>query len=162
LAANAERNGYRETRPVTADELYRLEPCLGPGALGALAVPDEAIICPFTTPLAFATEAVMNGVELVLEAPVRSVVVGGRAAPGAPGVAGSSLKKPAVASGGGLRHAGEAHAATAVGGAKRPLGARLHAEPSADVRDGEPHVLVTPRGTYRARWVVNAAGLDAD
>ena len=34
---------------------------LGPGALGALEVPDEGILCPFTTTLAFATEAVLAG-----------------------------------------------------------------------------------------------------
>ena len=43
------RNGYTAIRAVGADELYRREPHLGPGALGALEVPDEAIICPFTT-----------------------------------------------------------------------------------------------------------------
>ena len=47
-----------------AAELSRREPHLGPGALGALEVPDEALICPFTTPLAFATEAVLAGCEL--------------------------------------------------------------------------------------------------
>ena len=48
----------------SAEELYRREPHLGRGALGALEVPDEGIICPFTTPLAFATEAVLGGCEL--------------------------------------------------------------------------------------------------
>ena len=47
-------------------ELYAREPALGPGALGALEIPDEAIICPWTTPLAFATEAVGAGVRLLL------------------------------------------------------------------------------------------------
>ncbi len=47
-------------------ELARREPHLGPGALGALEVPDEAIICPFTIPLAYATEAVLGGCELRL------------------------------------------------------------------------------------------------
>ena len=75
ITTNAERNGYSATRQLSADELYRLEPHLGPGALGALAVPDESIICPFTTPLAFATQAVVNGVELALASPVQSVRV---------------------------------------------------------------------------------------
>jgi len=73
IAETAARNGYSATRRVPADELYAAEPHLGPGALGALAIPDESIICPFTTPLAFATQAVVNGVELALDSPVRTV-----------------------------------------------------------------------------------------
>jgi glycerol-3-phosphate dehydrogenase len=57
-------NGYEAIRELSAEELYRREPHLGRGALGALEVPDEGIICPFTTPLAFATEAVLGGCEL--------------------------------------------------------------------------------------------------
>ena len=61
---NARRNGYHRTAPVGVDELYRREPHLGPGALGALEVPDEYIICPWTPPLACATQAVLAGAEL--------------------------------------------------------------------------------------------------
>ena len=57
----------------STEEVYQAEPHLGPGALGAMAVPDESIICPFTTPLAFATQAVVNGVTLALSSPVVSV-----------------------------------------------------------------------------------------
>lgn len=81
LKAKAEANGYHETRIVDVDEVYRREPHLGPGALGALEVPGESIICPWTTPLAFATEAVEGGVELLLETRVESVVPGGRGVP---------------------------------------------------------------------------------
>src|SRR5262249_21267546 len=56
IEAAAIENGYREARPVTAEELYRREPELGPGAEGALEVPGEGILCPFTTTLALATE----------------------------------------------------------------------------------------------------------
>lgn len=70
IAAQAAANGYERTRIVAADELARLEPHLGPGARAALAVPDEGIVCPFTTPLAFATEAVLNGVVLRVSSPV--------------------------------------------------------------------------------------------
>jgi glycerol-3-phosphate dehydrogenase len=55
------------------DELYRREPHLGPGARGAIEVPREALVCPFTTPLAYATEAVLSGCELRRSAPVGSV-----------------------------------------------------------------------------------------
>lgn len=66
----ANHNGYTAIRALSATELYAREPNLGPGARGALEVPDEGIICPFTTPLAFATEAVSWGCELLLNSPV--------------------------------------------------------------------------------------------
>jgi glycerol-3-phosphate dehydrogenase len=64
IRANAEACGYRDARAVGIEELYRREPMLGSGALGALEIPDEFIICPWTPPLAFATQAVMAGVAL--------------------------------------------------------------------------------------------------
>ena len=70
IAKRSRANGYSAARPVTVDELYRRESHLGAGALGALEIPDEGIICPFTTPLALATDAVVNGVRLVLGSPV--------------------------------------------------------------------------------------------
>lgn len=70
VESRARANGA-VTRRLGVDELYEMEPHLGPGALGGLEIPDEGIICPFTTPLAFATQAVLNGVELRLESPVR-------------------------------------------------------------------------------------------
>ncbi len=73
IADAAARNGYAAARWVGRDELYRREPHLGAGALGALEIADESIICPFTPPLAFATQAVVNGVQLFLEAPVGAV-----------------------------------------------------------------------------------------
>ena len=109
IEQRARQNSCDEVRPVTAAELYRREPHLGPGALAALEIPGESVICPWTTPLAFATEAVRAGVRLML----------------------------------GTRLTG----AQARGG---PGGA--HGE----------HLLSTTRGTLRARWVVNAAGLRSD
>jgi len=73
IIATAERNGYTAARHVSVEELYRAEPHLAPGALGAIKVPDESIICPFTTPLAYATQAVVNGVDLRLSSPVESI-----------------------------------------------------------------------------------------
>ncbi len=75
IEANARRNGYLGVRPVRAGGLYTREPSLGPGALGGLEIPDESIICPWTTPLAFATEAVSAGVRLLLSARVTAVSV---------------------------------------------------------------------------------------
>ncbi|MET9552076.1 NAD(P)/FAD-dependent oxidoreductase [Streptomyces sp. NPDC006645] len=76
LARKAAHNGYRRTRTVSADELRRSEPHLGPGALGALEVPDESIICPWTTTLAYATQAVRGGVDLLLNCRVTAVTEG--------------------------------------------------------------------------------------
>jgi glycerol-3-phosphate dehydrogenase len=64
IIERAHANGHAAIREVEVEELYRREPQLGPGAHGALDIPDEGIICPFTTPLAYATEAVLNGCEL--------------------------------------------------------------------------------------------------
>jgi glycerol-3-phosphate dehydrogenase len=103
IAANAARNGYSSTHAVRATELYSREPHLGIGALGALEIPDESIICPFTPPLAFATQAVVNGVVLALSTPLLAVT---------------------------------------------------QAE--------NVHGLTTPQQGFRARYVVNAAGLHSD
>ena len=73
ISVKARSNGYQAVRPVTAAEVYGLEPHLGPGALGALEIPDESIVCPWTTPLAFATEAVRAGVRLLLTTRVTGV-----------------------------------------------------------------------------------------
>ncbi len=69
----AHRNGALDVGLISVEELYRREPKLGAGALGGLEVPGESIICPFTVPLAYATEAVINGVELHLKSPVQSI-----------------------------------------------------------------------------------------
>src|SRR4029077_15802701 len=60
----ARRNGVSDVRPIGPGELYRREPHLGPGALGALVIPGESIICPWTTPLAYATQALAAGARL--------------------------------------------------------------------------------------------------
>ena len=66
LARKAERNEYRETRLLDPAELYAREPHLGPGALGALHVPGESVICPWTTTLAYATPAVLGSIITVV------------------------------------------------------------------------------------------------
>ncbi|MFD7718804.1 NAD(P)/FAD-dependent oxidoreductase [Streptomyces sp. NPDC059814] len=73
LLAKAEANGYQAARLLDADRLAGLEPHLGPGALGALEIPDESVICPWTTPLAFATQAVLAGVHLHLDCRVMGI-----------------------------------------------------------------------------------------
>ncbi|MGM9331568.1 FAD-dependent oxidoreductase [Streptomyces murinus] len=76
LAAKAKANSYDEARPLSRAELYEREPHLGPGALGALHIPGESIICPWTTTLAYATQAVRAGVELHLNTDVDQVTWG--------------------------------------------------------------------------------------
>ena len=73
IVERSRANGYEPIRELSVEELYRREPQLGPGARGALEVPDEGLICPFTTPLAFATEAVAAGCELRRGTPVDGV-----------------------------------------------------------------------------------------
>ena len=69
----ARANGSIDLRTVDREELYRREPRLGPGARGAIEVPREGLVCPFTTPLAYATEAVLSGCDLRRSTPVQSV-----------------------------------------------------------------------------------------
>ncbi|MEX0168360.1 FAD-dependent oxidoreductase [Streptomyces sp. LMG1-1-1.1] len=73
LAEKAELNGHRTTRLLSAAELALREPHLGAGALAALEVPGESVICPWTTTLAYATQAVRSGVDLHLNCRVEKV-----------------------------------------------------------------------------------------
>jgi glycerol-3-phosphate dehydrogenase len=73
IEEKARANGSHDLRHVDPGELYDREPHLGPGAHAGLLIPREGIVCPFTVPLAFATEAVVNGVDLRLDHRVTSV-----------------------------------------------------------------------------------------
>jgi len=73
IVERSHANGYRAIREVAVGELYRREPHLGPGAHGALEVPAEGLVCPFTTPLAYATEAVLAGCDLRRSTPVTAI-----------------------------------------------------------------------------------------
>lgn len=66
LLEKAHRNGVGDVAPLPAEQLYAREPHLGPGALGGLVVPGEAIIDPYSPPIALATDAVENGAALLL------------------------------------------------------------------------------------------------
>lgn len=76
LKEKAEKNGYTACELIDSDEVYRQVPDLGPGALGGLTVPDESIICTWTTNLALATEAVTRGARLLRKHRVENVQVG--------------------------------------------------------------------------------------
>ena len=75
LQAKAAANGYARCEIVDAYEVYTRVPRLGPGALAGLTVPDESIICPWTTTLAYATEAQARGATLLMNHVVTAVDV---------------------------------------------------------------------------------------
>lgn len=64
LLEKAHTNGVTDVHLISKEEVYQREPHLGQGALGGMFVPGEGILCTFTIPLACATQAVVNGVEL--------------------------------------------------------------------------------------------------
>ncbi len=76
LKDKAERNGYSRTELIGAEEVYAQVPELADGVLGGLSVPDESIICTWTTNLALATEAVLRGTTLLLNHRVEAVQAG--------------------------------------------------------------------------------------
>ena len=73
ILERAHENGVIDVHRLTVAEVYELEPNINSGALGGLMVPGESIICTFTLPLAFATQAVVNGVDLKLNFPVKEI-----------------------------------------------------------------------------------------
>lgn len=73
ICDTAKRNGVMDLEEISKEQLYELEPRLGVGAWGGVRVPGESIICPFTTTIALATEAVLNGVRLYLDFPVERI-----------------------------------------------------------------------------------------
>ena len=73
LLDKAIQNGDPDCYLIDRDEVYRQELHLGQGALGGMLVPREGILCTFTIPLACATQAIVNGVELKLNFHVQSV-----------------------------------------------------------------------------------------
>ena len=75
LLEKAHNNGVTDVRIISASEVYELEPNLSSGALGGLFVPRESILCPFTLPIAFATQAVSNGIAIKVDFPVEKVSV---------------------------------------------------------------------------------------
>ncbi|ONK09870.1 NAD(P)/FAD-dependent oxidoreductase [Streptomyces sp. MP131-18] len=77
LAEKAEQNGYDRCRLIGPDEVYRQLPALGEGVLGGLTVPDESIICTWTTNLALATDAERRGTRVLLRHAVTAVDVAG-------------------------------------------------------------------------------------
>ena len=76
LAEKAMANGYGRAEVIDAATVRELEPHLGDGVTGGMVVPDEHLIDPWSTPIAFATEAVANGCQLLTNLQVTDVEVG--------------------------------------------------------------------------------------
>lgn len=61
IAERARNNGIDNVRILAASEVGALEPGLSRAALGAVLVPDEHVIDPWSAPLAYIMQAVLNG-----------------------------------------------------------------------------------------------------
>jgi glycerol-3-phosphate dehydrogenase len=75
LHHKAVANGYTDADIIDAAETRSLEPQLGHGVTGGMVVPGEHIIDPWSTPLAFARDAVAHGASLQLGFAVSSATV---------------------------------------------------------------------------------------
>src|SRR5690606_1596139 len=60
IVARAHANGVAGVREIGPEALRRREPNLGPGAQGAVLVPGEHVIVPWSAPLAYAHQALAN------------------------------------------------------------------------------------------------------
>ncbi len=76
LQAKAVENGYKDSVIIRSPDVYAREAHLGKGALGALYVPGEWIIDPWSPIVAFATQAKLAGTQLRLNTKVTGVSVG--------------------------------------------------------------------------------------
>ena len=76
LMAKAEKNGYHDCRMLTRDQVFEMLPHASDRALGALFVPGESIIDPWSVPLALATDAVNRGAVFLPNTQVTGVQVG--------------------------------------------------------------------------------------
>lgn len=65
LAAKAHANGVGDVRVIDRSELLRREPNLSDRARGALLVPGESVIDPWSAPLAYALQATRHGARIL-------------------------------------------------------------------------------------------------
>jgi len=70
LLAQAQGNGVTDTRIISRDEALAREPALAGHVRGALLVPREHVIDPWSAPLAYATQAKALGAEFRFNAPL--------------------------------------------------------------------------------------------
>ena len=72
ILQKAHANGVNDTAMISAGELAKLEPNLAPHANGAIAVPGESIIDPWSAPYAYLHQSILNGGEIFRSCEVRS------------------------------------------------------------------------------------------
>jgi glycerol-3-phosphate dehydrogenase len=70
ILAKAHQNGIKNTKIITAKNLAKKEPNLAKNALGAISIPDEAIIDPWSAPYAYLHQAIENGAKVFLSCEV--------------------------------------------------------------------------------------------
>jgi glycerol-3-phosphate dehydrogenase len=70
IEIQARRNGVCDTRRLTAAEVLEREPALARSVKGALLVPGEDVIDPWSAPLAYLSQAMLNGAEARFNAEV--------------------------------------------------------------------------------------------
>ncbi|MGR3661497.1 MAG: NAD(P)/FAD-dependent oxidoreductase [Paracoccaceae bacterium] len=75
---NAHQNGVEDVAHITCDELRIREPHLSQDALGAVEIPGEFVIDPWSAPLAYLTQAVRAGAEYRFNSEVSSGQFDGR------------------------------------------------------------------------------------
>lgn len=63
IVEKARANGIGNVELISAGEVYRREPELGSGVRGAVLVPDESLIDPWSAPYAYLLQALQNGAE---------------------------------------------------------------------------------------------------
>jgi len=73
IAAHGVANGVPGVGVIGRDELLRREPGLNPAALGAVEVPTEGVIDPWSAPAAYMQQALLHGAQLMLRAEVQSL-----------------------------------------------------------------------------------------
>lgn len=61
IVEQAHQNGVMDVELIDKEEVYRREPNLATGVLAAVSVPGEAVIDPWSSPLAYLTQAVKHG-----------------------------------------------------------------------------------------------------
>ncbi|MCK8826685.1 NAD(P)/FAD-dependent oxidoreductase [Natroniella acetigena] len=73
LLENGQQNGVPDLEIIERKELFELEPNLNPDSIAALYAPTAGIVNPFELTVAFAENAVENGVEVLLESEVLDI-----------------------------------------------------------------------------------------
>lgn len=79
IVAKAHKNGVKDVALLTRAEMHRREPRLAASALAAVLVPGEHVIDPWSSPLAYAHQAIAHGAVIHRKAEVRGAELRGGA-----------------------------------------------------------------------------------